>query len=140
MKSLERFSERATVWAGSSGALLLAALATAVWAALGLSCHFSDTWQLTFNTISSVVTFLMVFVIQRTQNKQTLVLQTKLNELLACTRASRRLIDIEDLTEEEVNDLHKRYQELAKKEARAADPNEPTTVERVLRNGAPPPC
>src|SRR4051812_47217997 len=131
MKSLEQFSEQATRWAGSSWALLFAFLATIGWAVSGPLFHFSDTWQLTFNTLSSVVTFLMVFVIQRDQNKQTLVLQTKMNELLAASRASNLLIDIEDLTEEEVRDLHGRYQELAKKVARADDPTKQTSIEHV---------
>src|SRR5438094_43049 len=101
MKALEQFSERTTRWAGSSWALGVAFMSTVGWAVVGPFFHFSDTWQLSFNTLSSVVTFLMVFIIQRDQNKQTLVLQTKLNELLAASRASNRLIDIEDLTEEE---------------------------------------
>jgi low affinity Fe/Cu permease len=130
MKIFEQFSEKVTRWAGSSRALLIAFLVTAVWAVTGPLFHFTDTWQLTFNTLSSVVTFLMVFIIQRDQNKQTLVLQTKLNELLAASRASNLLIDIEDLTEEEVSKLHERYQELAKKAARANDPTERTSVER----------
>jgi low affinity Fe/Cu permease len=131
MKLLEQFSEKTTRWAGSSWALLLAALATVVWAILGPVFNFSDTWQITFNTISSVVTFLMVFVIQRDQNKQTLVLQTKLNELLAASKASNRLIDIERLTEDEVRKLHCRYQELAKLAASSPDPHKQMSVEHV---------
>src|SRR5689334_801169 len=100
MKILEKFSEATTRGAGSSWAFLAAILAVVVWVALGPVFHFSDTWQLVFNTISSIITFLMVFVIQRDQNKQTLVLQTKLNELLAASKASNRLIDIEDLDED----------------------------------------
>jgi low affinity Fe/Cu permease len=131
MNVFEQFTEKATRWAGGTGALLLAFASTFGWAVSGPLFHFSDTWQLTFNTLSSVVTFLMVFIIQRDQNKQTLVLQTKMNELLAASRASNRLIDIEDLTEDDVRRLHRRYQELAKKEARAGDPTEQTTVERL---------
>jgi low affinity Fe/Cu permease len=73
----------------------------------------------------------MVFVIQRDQNKQTLVLQTKLNELLAASKASNRLIDIEDLDEDEVRTLHERFQELAKSAARSGNPTKRTSVERV---------
>ncbi len=133
MKKLERLSECATRWAGSSWALGVAFLLTVSWIVAGPFFGFTDTWQLTYNTLSSVVTFLMVFVIQRDQNKQTLVLQTKLNELLAASRASNRLIDIEDLTEEEVRDLHRRYQELAKEKAASADPHQRTSVEHVTR-------
>jgi low affinity Fe/Cu permease len=131
MKTLERLSEQTTRWAGSSWALLAAFLATIGWAVSGPVFGFSDTWQLTFNTLSSVVTFLMVFVIQRDQNKQTLVLQTKLNELLASSHASNRLIDIEDLTEEEVSKFHQRFQELAKKAAAAGKPTKQTSVEKI---------
>jgi low affinity Fe/Cu permease len=131
MKVLEQLSERTTRWAGSSWALGVAFLLTLTWIAAGPFFGFTDTWQLTYNTLSSVVTFLMVFIIQRDQNKQTLVLQTKLNELLAASRASNRLIDIEDMTEEEVRELHKRYQELSKDAARSADPNKRTSVEHV---------
>src|SRR5262249_25553810 len=74
----------------------------------------SDTWQLVINTGTTVVTFLMVFLIQRTQNKDSLALHIKLNELVAAVRgASNRLINIEDLSEEEVRTLHRHYQELA---------------------------
>lgn len=114
MKSLERFSEKTTRWAGSNWALVVAFFATVVWGVSGPFTGFSDTWQLTFNTLSSIVTFLMVFIIQRDQNKQTLVLQTKLNELLAATtKSGKGLIDIEDLTEEEVRKLHKRFEDSA---------------------------
>jgi low affinity Fe/Cu permease len=133
---MEQFSERATHWAGSSWSLCIAFLLTVCWISAGPFLGFTDTWQLTYNTLSSVVTFLMVFIIQRDQNKQTLVLQTKLNELLAASKASNRLIDIEDMTEEEVRDLHQRYQELSKTAARSADPNKRTSVEHVAAEEA----
>jgi low affinity Fe/Cu permease len=135
MRVLERLSEYTTCWAGSSWALLAAFLLTMTWIVAGPFFGFTDTWQLTYNTLSSVVTFLMVFVIQRDQNKQTLVLQTKLNELLASSRASNRLIDIEDMTEAEVRAMHKRFQELAKEKARDSDPSEVTSIEQVCPDG-----
>ncbi len=131
MKILEKLSEYTTRWAGSSWALLVAFLATFSWAVSGPLFGFSDTWQLTYNTLSSVVTFLMVFIIQRDQNKQTLVLQTKLNELLASSKASNRLIDIEDLTEEEVRELHQRFKVLAEKSATSGNPTKRTSVEKI---------
>jgi low affinity Fe/Cu permease len=130
VQAIERFSESTTRWAGSSWAFLVALASVLLWLAVGPLFHYSDTWQLVFNTISSVVTFLMVFVIQRDQNKQTLVLQTKLNELLAASRGSNRLIDIEDLTEEEVRELHGRFQGLAEEVARSGDPAWRTSVEK----------
>jgi low affinity Fe/Cu permease len=131
MKWMEGVTEQATRMAGSSWALLGSVLVTLAWFAAGPFFHFSDTWQLVYNTVTSVVTFVMVFIIQRDQNKQTLVLQTKLNELLAASKASNRLIDIERLTEEEVRELHGRYQKLAKEAARSEDPHQRTSVEHV---------
>ena len=77
-----------------------------VWAATGPLFHYSDTWQLVINTGTTMVTFLMVFLIQRSQNKDSLAMQLKLNELVAAVKgASNRLIDVEDLTEEELRVL-----------------------------------
>jgi low affinity Fe/Cu permease len=111
--ALERFSHRATVWAGSSWAFIIALGVIVVWAVTGPVFGFSDTWQLVINTGTTIVTFLMVFLIQRTQNKDALALHLKLNEIVAALEgASNRLIDVEDLTEEEVHTLHKHYQKL----------------------------
>src|SRR5437867_4274917 len=117
---LEKFSLKATQATGTSTAFMLALLTIAVWAATGPFFHFSDTWQLVINTGTTVVTFLMVFLIQRTQNKDALAIHLKLNEIVAALEgASNRLIDVEDLTEEEIKTLHKHYQrlvEMAKKD------------------------
>jgi low affinity Fe/Cu permease len=84
-----------------------------VWIATGPLFRFSDTWQLVINTGTTVVTFLMVFLIQRTQNKDALAIQLKLNEIVAALEgASNRLIDVEALTEEELQALHRHYQAL----------------------------
>ena len=133
MKWLEKFSQKSTEWAGTSWALLLAVLIIVVWVAVGpfVKPPFNDTWQLTVNTLTSVVTFVMVFLIQRTQNKDSLVLQTKLNELLAATKSSNRLIDLEQLSEEEIRRLHARYEELAKRAASAPNQTEQRSVEEV---------
>ncbi len=117
---LERFSLRATKATGSSPAFMLALSVIVVWAATGPLFHFSDTWQLVINTGTTIVTFLMVFLIQRTQNKDALAIHLKLNEIVAALEgASNRLIDVEDLTEEEIKTLHQHYQrlvEMAKKD------------------------
>jgi low affinity Fe/Cu permease len=105
---------------GSSTAFLLSVTVILVWAITGPLFHFSDTWQLVINTGTTIVTFLMVFLIQQSQNKDSLAIQLKLNELIACEeRASNRLIDVEDLTQEELETLKKFYiqlSELAEKE------------------------
>ncbi len=105
-------------------AFCLAAGTIIVWLISGPIFRWSDTWQLVINTGTTIVTFLMVFLIQRTQNKDSRALQLKLNELVAALEgASNRLIDIEDLSEGELEILHKHYQKLAEmaKENRLTD-------------------
>ncbi|MGE5181705.1 MAG: low affinity iron permease family protein [Acidobacteriota bacterium] len=110
---LERLSARATQWAGSASAFTLALLVVVVWLATGPVFHYSDTWQLVINTGTTIVTFLMVFLIQRTQNKDSRAIHMKLNELVAAMKgASNRLIDVEDLDEEEIAQLHRYYSKL----------------------------
>lgn len=110
---LERVSTAATKWTGSSWAFALAVLVIVAWAVTGPFCGYSDTWQLTINTGTTIVTFLMVFLIQRGQNKESMAVQLKLNELVAAVQgASNRLINVEDLTEDEVRVLHQHYCEL----------------------------
>jgi low affinity Fe/Cu permease len=112
---LERLSYKATKATGTSTAFIIALLVIVVWCITGPVFHFSDTWQLVINTGTTVVTFLMVFLIQRTQNKDALAIHLKLNEIVAALEgASNRLIDVEDLTEEEILTLHRHYQELVK--------------------------
>ena len=111
---LENFAEKATKRAGSSWAFTAAVVVIIVWIATGPIFGFSDTWQLIINTGTTIVTFLMVFLIQRTQNKENQATQLKLNELVAAVRgASNRLIDLEDWTEDEIADLHRHYRRLA---------------------------
>ncbi len=111
---LERLSLKATQLTGTSTAFILAASVIVVWGLTGPIFHFSDTWQLVINTGTTIVTFLMVFLIQRAQNKDALAIHLKLNEIVAALEgASNRLIDVEDLTEQEIKTLHKHYQTLA---------------------------
>ncbi|MET0392551.1 MAG: low affinity iron permease family protein [Chitinophagaceae bacterium] len=117
----EKFAAKVTKATGSPAAFIIAFLVIIVWAVSGPIFGFSDTWQLVINTGTTIITFLMVFVIQQSQNKDTMALQLKLNELIASTAtASNRLIDVEDLTAEELETLKKFYVKLAvlaKKEA-----------------------
>src|SRR6266496_4584824 len=110
---LEQFSLKATKATGTSAAFILAVSVVIVWLITGPFFRFSDTWQLIINTGTTIITFLMVFLIQRTQNKDALAIHMKLNEIVAAMQgASNRLIDIEDLTEEDIETLHKHYQRL----------------------------
>jgi low affinity Fe/Cu permease len=110
---LERASSVVTKWTGSTTAFALAFGVVLVWALTGPLFGFSNTWQLVINTGTTIVTFLMVFLIQRSQNKDSLALQLKLNELVAAVEgASNRLIDVEDLSEQELKTLHLYYARL----------------------------
>src|SRR5262249_44893744 len=103
-----------TQWTGSTSAFGWACAVIITWVATGPIFHYSDTWQLVINTGTTIVTFLMVFLIQRAQNKESLAVQLKLNELVAAiSGASNRLIDVEDLSEEELKTLHGFYSRLA---------------------------
>ena len=109
-RQLEKFSLAVTNWAGSSWAFALATASIVLWALTGPFFGFSETWQLVVNTSTTIVTFLMVFLIQRSQNKESLAVQVKLNELLASQKgASNRLINVEDMSEEEISALHERF-------------------------------
>ncbi len=110
---LERFSRKVTEATGTSSAFIIALLIIVIWIITGPLFHFSDTWQLVINTGTTIVTFLMVFLIQRSQNKDALAIHLKLNEIVAALEgASNRLIDVEDLTEAEIKTLHVHYQKL----------------------------
>lgn len=117
---LEKFSHQATRATGTSLAFVLAVSVIVVWSITGPLFGFSDTWQLVINTGTTIVTFLMVFLIQRAQNKDAIAIHLKLNEIVAALDgASNRLIDVEDLSEAEIEALRKYYLrliELAKKD------------------------
>jgi len=110
----DRVAGAVTHWAGSSWGFGMALGTVIVWAITGPLFRWSDTWQLVINTGTTIVTFLMVFLVQRTQNRDGLAIQLKLNELVAAIEgASNRLIDVEDLSESDLEVLRKHYRELA---------------------------
>jgi low affinity Fe/Cu permease len=110
---LERLSYQATKATGTSLAFMLAVTVVVIWLLTGPIFNYSDTWQLVINTGTTIITFLMVFLIQRAQNKDALAIHLKLNEIVAAMEgASNRLIDVEDLSEAEIQALHKYYQRL----------------------------
>lgn len=116
----ERISRYFTIVSGTTFVFILALSIIVVWLVTGPFFDYSDTWQLVINTGTTVITFLMVFLIQRTQNKDSKAMHLKLNELIASLKGpSNRLIDIEELSEEEISILAKYYRrlsEMAKKE------------------------
>src|SRR6476620_9152687 len=115
-RGLERFSAAVTRWSGSSAAFALAFGTIVVWGFTGPLFRYSDTWQLVINTGTTIVTFLMVFLIQRAQNKESRAMQLKLNELVAAVEgASNRLIGAEDLSEVELDVLRQHYAALVER-------------------------
>src|SRR3954451_3255614 len=113
MGFLERFARQAADWAGSSWAFALAVTIVVVWGATGPYFGYSNTWQLVINTGTTIVTFLMVFLIQRSQNKDARAVHLKLNELVAAVEgASNRLINIEESSEAEERLLSRHYTRL----------------------------
>jgi len=122
---------------GTSWAFSVALGVILVWAATGPIFGFSNTWQLMINSVTTIVTFLMVFLIQRSQNKDGLAIQLKLNELVAAVNgASNRLIDVEDLDEYELRVLHKHYAKLARMAAEEADISASHSVEEAEQRHA----
>jgi low affinity Fe/Cu permease len=129
----ERLAHRTTMWVGSSWAFVIAMLMTLLWLVSGPLFHFADTWQLVMNTISSIVTFLMVFLLQRSQNKDTLATQIKLNEILGALRgASNLLINVENLPEEQMRAIHDRYQQLCEKVRKNGNVTGTLSIEQTL--------
>jgi low affinity Fe/Cu permease len=109
----DRTAAAVTHWAGSSWGFGLAFGTVVVWAVTGPLFRWSDTWQLVINTGTTIITFLMIFLVQRTQNRDGLAIQLKLNELVAAMHgASNRLIDVETLSEKDLKTLHTHYQRL----------------------------
>lgn len=115
----DRFSSFISHFAGSSIAFGAAFVLILIWLISGPVFHYSDTWQLVINTGTTIITFLMVFLIQRSQNKDSRAIQLKLNELIAATKgASNSLIDIEGLTQEELDSIHNYFSFLTSKESK----------------------
>ena len=101
-------------WGGKPAAFLLAVAVVIVWAVTGPLFGFSDTWQLVINTSTTIITFLMVFLIQATQNRDTAAMQVKLAEIIICLRgADNKLATAEDLSDEDLEQLHLSYKKRA---------------------------
>ena len=116
LTAFDRFASRVTRWAGSPVAFAVALATVGAWAALGHVFDYSENWQLVINTGTTIVTFLMVFMIQQSQNKDSIALHLKLNELLAANRqASNRMIGIEDLDEQDLREVAEFYVRLAER-------------------------
>ncbi len=114
--SFRNFARAAARWTGRPVAFAFAVIFILVWLVTGPIFHYSDTWQLVINTATTIVTFLMVFLIQNTQNRDSEAVQLKLDELLrAAQGAHNALLDIEELSEQELDEIKCRYAKLAEK-------------------------
>ena len=111
----ENFALKVTKATGSTIAFISAFMIVILWAISGPFFHYSENWQLVINTGTTIITFLMVFLIQKAQNKDSLAIQLKLNELVAAHKAaSNRLVDVENMTEDELKVIQKYYRELSR--------------------------
>jgi low affinity Fe/Cu permease len=110
------FARRSSMILGSAWAFAGAVIVIAVWLLTGPTFHFSDTWQLIINTATTIITFLMVFLIQNTQNRDAKAMQLKLDEMIRALKGARdQLVDLEDLSDEELKNLEEQFQRLRKK-------------------------
>lgn len=131
----EKFANAATNFTGSSAAFSIAILIVVVWAVSGPVFDYSETWQLVINTGTTIITFLMVFLIQKAQNKDSKAIQIKLNELIASNeKASNRIVDIEDLTEKELDQLHHYYEKLSDLAEKDLDIHTSHSIDAAERN------
>jgi low affinity Fe/Cu permease len=132
--AFERVAAAFTRLSGSAAAFAVALGVVVVWGATGPLFHYSNTWQLVINTGTTIVTFLMVFLIQQAQNKDSLAIQLKLNELVAALEgASNRLVDVEDLSEQDLRTLRQHYERLALRAKETADITESHSIDEAER-------
>lgn len=131
-KFFEKVSYYCTEFAGSTAAFIIAVMVILVWILTGPLFDFSDTWQLVINTGTTIITFLMVFLIQRAQNKDSKAVHLKLNELIASLKGpSNRLINIEDLNEKEITTLSKYFQQLSEMAQKDSDLSKSHSIEEA---------
>ena len=119
------FAHRSSVMLGSAWAFSGAVLVILVWILTGPTFHFSDTWQLIINTATTVITFLMVFLIQNTQNRDAKAMHLKLDELIRAVKGARnQLVDLEELSDDDLKKLEKQFQGLRKQAEHSRTPSE----------------
>lgn len=131
-----RFSQTTSCWTGSPIAFFLAVMVIAVWVVTGPIFRFSDTWQLVINTGTTIVTFLMVFLIQSSQNRDSKLIQLKLDELIrAVDTAETALIDMDEMSEEELKEVQEKFSQVA---AEAREELKEVAAGQEVREAAPP--
>ena len=129
----EKLSHFATIFSGTTKAFITACLVILIWLLTGPLFHFSDTWQLVINTGTTIITFLMVFLIQRMQNKDSHAIHLKLNELIASLQGpSNRLIDVENLSEKDLELLKMHYGKISKNSEDESDIKKVHSIEEAI--------
>jgi low affinity Fe/Cu permease len=122
MNRLEKLSNFVSKWAGTSVAFICALVSIIIWLIFGPFTNYSDTWQLTINTSTTIITFLMVFLIQRSQNRDIAAVHIKLDEIIrAMTEARNEMISVEELSEKELERLHRCFLTFKKGESRRGE-------------------
>jgi low affinity Fe/Cu permease len=124
-----KFAHRTASVTGSSWAFLLAVVIILAWIVTGPIFHFSDTWQLVINTATTIITFLMVFLIQNTQNRDAMAMHLKLDELIRAMQGARnQLVNLEEFSDEELQELQEEFAEVCNRyrQKRGKKPNEPS--------------
>lgn len=136
--AFDHFASQVTRWAGSPGMFCSAVVVVLAWAVSGPLFHFSENWQLVINTGTTIVTFLMVFLIQQSQNKDSVAIHLKLNELLAANKeASNRMIGIEDLDEQDLRDVAAFYVRLAQRSTVLGVEKQVHSIDEEIANSGP---
>jgi low affinity Fe/Cu permease len=131
----ERFSSVVTKATGSTPAFIIALSAVIIWAVTGPIFNFSEEWQLVINTGTTIITFLMVFLIQKAQNKDSLAIQLKLNELVAAHAfASNRLVNVESMTEDELMVIKKYYSKLSEMAGKEESLQQSHSIDEAMEN------
>ncbi|MDB5007628.1 MAG: Low affinity iron permease [Mucilaginibacter sp.] len=133
ISGFEKVSNTITTYSGSSIVFMIAIALIVLWGITGPVFHYSNTWLLIVNTGTSIITFLMVFLIQKSQNKESIAVQLKLNELIAANNsASNRLLNIQDLSEGELNTLYEHYRTLVELTQKAKSNTQSHSVEDAI--------
>ncbi|WP_259070643.1 low affinity iron permease family protein [Mucilaginibacter sp. X4EP1] len=135
ISGFEKVSNTITSYSGSSPVFLAAVVLILIWGISGPIFGYSDTWLLIVNTGTSIITFLMVFLIQKSQNKESIAVQLKLNELIAANNnASNRLLNIQDLSEEQLNNLYEHYRTLVELTQKSKSNTQSHSVEDAIES------
>jgi low affinity Fe/Cu permease len=133
ISGFEKVSNTITSYSGSSPVFIAAVVLILIWGVSGPIFSYSNTWLLIVNTGTSIITFLMVFLIQKSQNKESIAVQLKLNELIAANNnASNRLLNIQDLSEEQLNTLYEHYRTLVELTQRSKSNTQSHSVEDAI--------